>query len=89
MDLQHLSWPFFEPFPQELAEGLRAWAVRELQHRFEREGVNPDGLARELVAELGRAGWLRYCVPAPYGRVGPGLDARSEVARGGLEEVVR
>lgn len=77
MDLQHLSWPFFEPAHRELAEGLRAWAERELVHRWEREEGDPDGVTRELVAELGRAGWLRYCVPAPYGGVFSRLDARS------------
>jgi acyl-CoA dehydrogenase len=77
VDLQHLRWPFFDPAHRELAEGLRAWAARELGPWSEREEEDPDGVARELVARLGEAGWLRYCVPAAYGGVYPGLDVRS------------
>src|SRR6185312_4185595 len=33
-----------------------------------------DGRTRRLVARLGAAGWLRHCVPPPYGE---GLDVRT------------
>jgi acyl-CoA dehydrogenase len=77
MDLQHLTWPFFDPSHRDLAEGLRRWAEREVAHLAEQEEQDPDAVARELVERLGQAGWLRYCVPAPYGGIHPRLDVRS------------
>lgn len=77
MDLTHLHWPFFEAAHRQLAEALRAWAQEELSGLAEREEEDPDGCCRDLVARLGAAGWLRYCVPAPYGGALPHLDARS------------
>jgi acyl-CoA dehydrogenase len=60
-DRSFLAWPFFEPRHRALAEELEAWAAKEL-HRF--EGVRDvDGACRELVALLGRDGWLAYAAP--------------------------
>lgn len=77
MELHHLRWPFFDAHHRALAEDLRAWAARELGDLVEREELDPDGAARELVCRLGQAGWLRYCVPAAYGGVHARVDVRS------------
>lgn len=77
MDLTHLHWPFFEPAHRQLAESLRAWAQGELPTHPEEEEGDPDRCVQDLVVRLGAAGWLRYCVPAPYGGVLPRLDVRS------------
>ncbi len=77
MDLAHVRWPFFDAHHRAFAEQLREWAVRELGDGGEREDLDPDGVAQELVRRLGEAGWLRYCVPAAFGGVHPGLDCRS------------
>lgn len=59
-----LDWPFFNDRHRELAHGLSAWAAEHLTGRTvaeDRESV--DGACRELVRDLGRAGWTRYCAP--------------------------
>ena len=67
-----LEWPFFDSRHRELAEQLDAWAGAHLtnrSHAEDRESV--DAACRELVQELGGAGWTRYSVPyAPQGRAG-------------------
>jgi acyl-CoA dehydrogenase len=59
MNLDHLSWPFFEPRHAELAQGLQAWAS---QHLTEPHGRDVDAHCRALVKQLGAAGWLRHAV---------------------------
>ncbi len=60
-DATWLDWPFFEPWHGELARGLEDWCARELP-RIDHHDT--DAACRQLVAALGKAGWLRYCVPA-------------------------
>ncbi|MFU2070419.1 acyl-CoA dehydrogenase family protein [Bordetella hinzii] len=60
-DATWLDWPFFEPWHGELARDLQAWCARELP-RIDHHDT--DAACRQLVAALGKAGWLRYCVPA-------------------------
>ncbi|HVS77447.1 MAG TPA: acyl-CoA dehydrogenase family protein [Steroidobacteraceae bacterium] len=60
-----LDWPFFTDRHRELAAGVSAWAAA----RFERRGTaedrdSVDAACRQLVRELGTAGWTRYCIPA-------------------------
>ncbi len=71
-DSTFLDWPFFGNDHRRLAEGLRTWAA---EHIAPLEEPSPDDAAldarcRELVGMLGRAGWLKYCVPAEYGGAG-------------------
>ena len=81
MDLAHLDLPFFEPAHRELAQAVAAWTVQAPPIDHE----DPDAACRALVRELGRAGLLRYCVPAEFGGALPELDSRSLcVAREGL-----
>jgi acyl-CoA dehydrogenase len=59
-----LEWPFFEAGHRELAEHLDTWAVARLAHRTHGEDrASVDAACRELVHELGSAGWTRYSVP--------------------------
>lgn len=68
--------PFFEDAHRQLARELAAWCTRELTGN-EAEPEDVDAACRTLVAKLGAAGWLRYCVPAAYGGKLLHLDARS------------
>ncbi|MDE2051528.1 MAG: acyl-CoA dehydrogenase family protein [Gammaproteobacteria bacterium] len=66
-----LDWPFFDESHRELAGRLRDWAAAHLigpPASEDRESV--DNACRQLVRDLGRAGWTRYC--APGGGIGNG-----------------
>ena len=70
-DRSFLSCPFFEPRHRELAESLDAWCAKNLPVAHD----DVDAACRELVAMLGRDGWLKATAidtnnPAP-------LDVRS------------
>ncbi|MBS0422459.1 MAG: acyl-CoA dehydrogenase family protein [Proteobacteria bacterium] len=70
-----LEWPFFAPAHRELAERVDAWAAERFAqpagsggshrgsaaHAEDRDSV--DAACRQLVRDLGRAGWTRYSVP--------------------------
>jgi acyl-CoA dehydrogenase len=66
-----LEWPFFTAAHRELAEQVDCWATQRFRqasasdpgHAGDRAAL--DARCRELVRELGRAGWTRYS--APYG----------------------
>jgi acyl-CoA dehydrogenase len=58
-DKSFLAWPFFEPTHRELSERLEAWCD-EFIH--DAEAADPDAACRALVAEYGRAGFLKLCV---------------------------
>ena len=51
-----------------------AGVTRELKLQDE---ADPSAACRAYVAQLGRAGWLRYAVPAAYGGAQASLDVRS------------
>jgi acyl-CoA dehydrogenase len=79
-----LEWPFFEPAHRELAVDLDAWAGARLANRVHREDrASVDAACRELVGELGRDGWTRYCAPsaphgsAPESALAPQFDVRA------------
>ncbi|PSJ43068.1 acyl-CoA dehydrogenase family protein [Allosphingosinicella deserti] len=73
-NLSFLDWPFFDDSHRVLAEKLEAWCVAALD---DDEPADVDAACRDLVARLGAAGWLRYCVPAAYGGMHETLDVRS------------
>src|SRR5689334_3682807 len=60
-----LELPFFEQSHRQFATELGTWCKASLPSHDESDDV--DGVCRELVMALGKAGWLRHCVPAPYG----------------------
>lgn len=74
-----LDWPFFGESHRELAGGLREWAAARLAGPTKAEDRDSvDNACRQLVRDLGRAGWTRYCVPGDRERMGSGtVTARS------------
>ena len=75
-DRTFLTWPFFDDEHRALAAELDGWVQAEVAP-FEREAWDVEKLARRFVTLLGKAGWLRYCVPAAYGGARERLDVRS------------
>jgi acyl-CoA dehydrogenase len=53
-DRSFLAWPFFEDRHRELAENLDAWCAKNLPVAHS----DVDATCRELVAKLGKDGWL-------------------------------
>ncbi|MCA8889146.1 MAG: aminotransferase class III-fold pyridoxal phosphate-dependent enzyme [Parvularculaceae bacterium] len=78
-DTTFLDWPFFEQHHKALACSLDEWARATLPGIVDADGAHGDvdQTCRKLVRALGRAGWLKYCVPAAYGGALDGLDVRS------------
>lgn len=73
-DRTFLDWPFLDDHHRRLGRELDDWCQAEVSHHH---GDDIDAECRALVAKLGAAGWLRYCVPAAYGGVHEALDVRS------------
>src|ERR1035441_3986955 len=74
-DRTYIDWPFFDMAQRRLAGDLHAWG--EANGAELRPGAGEDALCRDLVASLGRGGWLRHCVPAAYGGASEEIDSRS------------
>ncbi|WP_366654796.1 acyl-CoA dehydrogenase family protein [Fodinicurvata sp. EGI_FJ10296] len=81
-DTSYLHWPFFDDDHRRFAAGLDAWAAdsvpailaANLDHH-DRDAL--DATCRSLVAALGRAGWLKACIPGSHGGLRDRLDVRS------------
>jgi len=58
-DTTYLDWPFLEDRHRALHEDIDRWC----RGRAFRNDDDVDDICRELVALLGRAGFLRHCVP--------------------------
>jgi acyl-CoA dehydrogenase len=54
-----LDWPFFEPRHRELAERLEIWCQATIH---DAHPADADAACRALVAELGKADFLKLCV---------------------------
>ena len=74
MNLSHLDWPFFDDAHRSLAVDILHWAGSSLD-AIVHDDV--DAACRGLVARLGSAGWLRYCVPSAHGGALPAVDSRA------------
>ena len=74
-DSSYLDWPFFDAPQRRLAAELDAWAKDNIAHAH--HGADVDAQCRDLVARLGRDGWLRHCVPAAYGGASEQIDSRA------------
>ncbi len=72
-DKTYLDWPFLEDRHRKLNSDLVAWCE---QYTFGDE-EDVDNRCRQLVADLGKAGWLKNCVPAKWGGASEKLDVRS------------
>ena len=80
IDDSFLAWPFFDDEHRAEAHALERWAAQALPPLLEGAEDDADAVyacVRRLVGELGRAGWLRACVPAAYGGRRENLDVRS------------
>jgi acyl-CoA dehydrogenase len=79
-DKSFLAWPFFDQGHRDLASELERWAAEALPPLLEGAEKDLDAVyacVGRLVAELGKAGVLRTCVPGAYGGAREGLDVRS------------
>jgi acyl-CoA dehydrogenase len=72
-DRSYLDWPFLDDGHRALQCDLDAWCR---QQAFTHVG-DVDNLCRGLVADLGRAGVLKNCVPEQWGGAAAKLDVRS------------
>jgi acyl-CoA dehydrogenase len=72
---QHLDWPFFEDRHRALATELDAWAAAHISHQH---GSNVDDECRQLVRQLGEAGWLRHAIAGrEHGGANDTIDTRA------------
>src|SRR5262245_54457958 len=59
-----LDWPFFAPEHRALAESLSAWAGKRFANAAHAEDrASVDATCRQLVKDLGAAGWTRHSAP--------------------------
>ncbi len=72
-DKTYLDWPFLDDNHRKLQSDLVAWCE---QYDFGDE-EDVDNRCRQLVADLGKTGWLKNCVPAKWGGASEKLDVRS------------
>jgi acyl-CoA dehydrogenase len=74
----YLEWPFFTPEHGELVRRVDAWATGYFANRkISEDRDSVDQACRQLVSELGRAGWTRYSVPGVHGHSADGAHAPS------------
>ena len=75
----HLEWPFFNDHHRALAEQLNAWCEQQKLSALDDSDVY--AACADLVARMGRDGWLKYAVPSgQQGELGgalPQLESRS------------
>jgi len=65
----YLEWPFFMPTHGELVRRVDAWATAYFANRkISEDRDSVDHACRQLVNELGRAGFTRYSVPGAAAR---------------------
>src|SRR6201988_1600945 len=69
-----LTWPFFEEHHRRFADELARWADATLPG-LPHDDV--DEACRARVDVIGKAGFLKACVPAYYGGLHPKLDVRT------------
>ena len=79
-DTSYLSWPFFDDGHRAHAREVERWAGQALAPLLSGAEDSLDSVyacVARLVAEMGKAGLLRVCVPAAYGGLREQLDVRS------------
>jgi acyl-CoA dehydrogenase len=69
----HLRVPFFAAEHRTFADELDAWATGAAA---DEDHDDVDAACRRWVHALGATGWLRYCVPAPFGGAHEILQSR-------------
>jgi acyl-CoA dehydrogenase len=70
-DRSFLSWPFFTDRHRALADGIERWCAANLPA----DHGDVDAACRDLVARLGRDGWLTHTAPDPF--IPAPLDVRT------------
>ena len=75
--IEHLAWPFFDDAHRALATSVAEWTAAQGTERTANGETEVDDACRAWVRRLGDAGFLRYCVPAPWGGALPTLDSRA------------
>ena len=73
-DRSHLAWPFLDDAHREHARALDEWSNARLTDHHD---TDVDAACKQLVAELGQAGWLRYCAGKAWGGAYDSIDTRS------------
>ncbi|UTY55800.1 acyl-CoA dehydrogenase family protein [Massilia sp. erpn] len=74
-DKDYLGWPFFEPRHAALERELDAWAGQQVR---DAHGADVDATCRQLVRQLGEAGWLRHAVGgSAHGGALDAIDTRA------------
>ena len=79
-DTSYLAWPFFDDGHRDFAREVERWAAQALPPLLSGAEETSDSVyacVARLVAELGKAGLLRVCVPGAYGGLRENLDVRS------------
>jgi acyl-CoA dehydrogenase len=79
-DASYLAWPFFDDGHRGWAREVERWAEQALPPLLSGAEESPDSVyacVARLVAEMGKAGLLRVCVPGAYGGLREKLDVRS------------
>lgn len=75
--IDHLAWPFFDDTHRALATAVTEWTAAQGTEPTVSSEAEVDDACRAWVRRLGAAGWLRYCVPEPWGGALPTLDSRA------------
>jgi acyl-CoA dehydrogenase len=75
--IDHLAWPFFDDAHRALATSVTEWTAAQGVEPLASSEAEVDDACRAWVRRLGDAGFLRYCVPAPWGGALPTLDSRA------------
>ena len=74
-DRSYLDWPFFDSRHGELQQALDQWAAT---HISDAHGHDVDQACRDLVKQLGDAGWLRYAIGGQaYSGIHDVIDTRA------------
>ncbi|MBR7800047.1 acyl-CoA dehydrogenase family protein [Undibacterium fentianense] len=74
-DIAYLSWPFFNEEHRQLQTKLDNWASQNLQQTH---GSDVDQACRDLVKQLGDAGWLKHAIGGKaYGANQDVIDTRA------------
>jgi len=79
-DASYLAWPFFDNGHRDFAREVERWAGQALPPLLSGAEETSDSVyacVAGLVAEMGKAGLLRVCVPVAYGGLREKLDVRS------------
>jgi acyl-CoA dehydrogenase len=74
-DSPYLNLPFFDSNHESLSKNLHVWAKTHLQ---DVDHIDVDSQCRQLVRQLGRDGWLKFCIAGQeHGGCHEQIDNRS------------